>query len=173
MFELGDIGGPEGVGHWITLCLRHRRAAAPIVNHRLFDGQTQESRLLATCAAMEYWVSSQARAHPWAEGIKGFAVPVALADRVSDAFEDWVGDRDQWADRVWDCNNRLKHDPAAEFSVEDMGYLELSARWLLTAVLLDSCASSTDPSQRIFGRSLWSLGEGMRSHFGWNFPGSR
>jgi hypothetical protein len=161
-FGLEHIGGIEGVGRWVELCQTHRRAVAPLVSHRLFDNQTPESRLLATCAAMEYWVAAHRRTQEWAKKRPEEQITHAIAATLDPSFGPWVGGGSDWASRAWARYQELKHDPAAVLDAYEVHYLELAGRWALTALLLDHCADGPTPSRHLFSRSLWQVGAGIR-----------
>ncbi|WP_183093312.1 ApeA N-terminal domain 1-containing protein [Nocardioides stalactiti] len=157
IFTLADINDLEGLAAWVTICLTRPRAVTPIVRHRLFQNQTPESRLLSTAAAFEYWTASNAR-NPkarWARKVREHRVPSAISASVSDNWSNWIGDASRWAELFYGTYIQLKHTAqAADLDVVDA--LEYSGRWLLTASILDQCAGSSAPSERIFS------GNGLR-----------
>lgn len=156
VFGLEHLGGIEGVAGWVRLCLQHRRVVQPLVRHRLFEAQSPESRLLATCAAAEYWVSHHSKLRSdWARGRKNYDIFPALVTRVHSNFREWISRPSEWSDLVWRRYSQLKHDPSWEVDPNEVAALELSARWLLTAVLLNSCAESLEPGRQIFDNRLW------------------
>lgn len=156
IFTLADINDLSGLAAWVKVCLTHPRAVLPIVRHHLFQNQTPESRLLSTAAALEYWTASNARNlnARWAKKVPKSQVPKAIGGSVSDTWSDWIGDAGRWADLFYGTYNQLKHTAhLADLVVVDA--LEYSGRWLLTASILDQCAGSSAPSERIFsGRGL-------------------
>jgi hypothetical protein len=158
---LAEISDVHGVANWVGLTLRHRRAVEPIVRHALFQNQTPESRLLATAAAIEYWVSCNARNAEWARK-DGRPLPNALARRVGGKWNDWIGRPTPWADRFWDAYLDLKHYRRVERAPAEVHALEVSGRWLLTAALLNDCAGANTPSEMLFGQSLWQIGKSVR-----------
>jgi hypothetical protein len=162
VFTLNDINGLQGAAAWIETCLTKRRAVMPLIQHRLITSQTPEARLLSTAAAMEYWVSSHARSHDWANGVAKFDVPHAIAGTISEDWAEWIGEPKRWADLFSTTHNQLKHEPVdVDPSVADA--LEFSGRWLLTAAILDQCAGTAAPSQRIFSRGLtYSTADSVR-----------
>lgn len=161
-FGLDVLGGVEGVAAWVRLVLTNRRAVVPLVRHAIFGNQTPESRLLSLASAMESWVAGHRRTHTWAQKVKGENLPTALIRKVDPTWSTWVGDSDKWVHLFWDAYTHLKHEPDDDLDPHLVHLLELSGRWLLTADLLDTCAGSREPSQHLFGKSLWALGRDLR-----------
>lgn len=151
VFTLADIADLDGLAAWVTICLTKPRAVTPIVRHRLFQNQTPEARLLYTAAALEYWTASNARNANavWARKVQDFDVPAAVGKSVGGAWEAWIGDPERWAKQFYGTYVQLKHT-ADLTDPEVVDALEYSARWLLTASILDQCSGSTAPSDRIF-----------------------
>lgn len=151
IFTLADIDDLDGLAAWVTICLTKPRAVTPIIKHRLIQNQTPEARLLYTASALEYWKACNAR-NPdaaWAKKVREFEVPKAIGDSVGKEWEAWIGDPARWAKQFYGTYVQLKHtaDPT---DPEVVDALEYSGRWLLTASILDHCAGSSGPSDRIF-----------------------
>lgn len=151
IFTLADIDDLDGLAAWVTICLTKPRAVTPIIKHRLVQNQTPEARLLYTASALEYWKACNAR-NPdatWAKKVREFEVPEAIGHSVGKKWEAWIGDPDRWAKQFYGTYVQLKHtaDPT---DPEVIDALEYSGRWLLTASILDQCARSSGPSDRIF-----------------------
>ena len=159
---LEAVGGLDGVANWIRLVLRHRRAVVPLVRHALYTNQTPESRLLSTATAMESWVAANRRTAAWAQKVKDENLPYALVRKVDRSWDEWVGDPDKWVKEFWHAYTCLKHRPDVDPDPHQVHMLEVSGRWLLTAVLLDECAGSLGPSAHLFGKSLSMIGSGVR-----------
>ncbi|GAA3825958.1 hypothetical protein [Nocardioides panacisoli] len=157
IFTLADINDLDGLAAWVIICLTKPRAVTPIIKHRLFQNQTPESRMLSTAAALEYWKASNARnaAASWAKKVSEYEVPAAVGRSVSIAWNTWIGDADHWAQLFYGTYVQLKHR-TDEPDVGVVEALEYSGRWLLTASILDQCADSSAPSDRIFS------GHGLR-----------
>lgn len=151
IFTLADIGDLDGLAAWVTICLTKRRAVTPIIKHWLIQNQTPEARLLYTASALEYWTACNARNGDaaWAKKVREFEVPKAVGDSVGKGWEAWIGDPHRWATQFYGTYVRLKHT-ADLADPEVVDALEYSGRWLLTASILDQCAGSSAPSDRIF-----------------------
>ena len=151
IFTLADIGDLSGLAAWVTMCLTKPRAVTPIVRHRLVENQTPEARLLYTAAALEFWKASNARnpTAAWAKKVREFEVPEAVGRSVGQAWEEWIGDPHRWAKQFYGTYVQLKHT-ADVIDPDVVNALEYSGRWLLTASILDQCAGSATPSNRIF-----------------------
>ncbi|MCP3420314.1 hypothetical protein [Nocardioides pinisoli] len=167
--KLDKFGGVEAVASWVRLVVQHRRAVEPVVRHALFSNQTPEARILSTAAAMEYWVGSNARTREWAKKRAGEDLPGALARNVDPSWLTWVGDSAQWVKEFWKAYLDLKHFRNAPADPATIHALEMSGRWLLTAVLLDHCSGSSAPSQHLFTRGLDTLGRHVREEL-WGTP---
>ena len=151
IFTLADINELSGLAAWVKVCLTRPRAVTPIVRHRLFQNQTAEARLLSTAAACEYWTASNARnptAH-WARKVRENQVPSAIGTSIGDKWPDWIGNAERWAKLFYGTYIQLKHT-AQDADLDVVDALEYSARWLLTASILDQCSGSSAPSDRIF-----------------------
>jgi hypothetical protein len=159
---LPEIGGVDGLAAWVSIVLRHRRAVEPLVRHVLQPNQTPESRMLSTAAAMEYWVACHRRTDPWAAKVAGEHLPAAITRRVDRSWDSWVGDPERWLNLFWSTYTSLKHEPELEIDAQAVHALEVSARWLLSAALLDQCAGSQAPSRHLFGKTLWETGAHVR-----------
>lgn len=162
-----QVGGVDGVAAWIRLVLEHRRAAEPIVRHALFRNQTPEARMLSTAAAIEYWVAVHRRADAnWAVKGNSDPFPWGLVNLVHPSWRTWVGHADQWVDTFWQIYNDLKHAPNQHWDGSLVDAFEVSGRWLLTAALLDTCAGTSNPSERLFTRRLGREGNHLRELMG-------
>lgn len=151
IFTLADIGDLDGLAAWVTICLTKPRAVTPIIRHRLIQNQTPEARLLYTAAALEFWTASNARDADaeWAKKVPERLVPEAVGRSVGSAWDDWIGDPARWAKQFYGMYVQLKHT-ASPADPEIVDALEYSGRWLLAASVLNHCAASTSPSDRIF-----------------------
>lgn len=169
---LANVGGMDGVAAWVRLVLEHRRAVEPVVRHVLFPNQTPESRILATAAAMEYWVASnKKRKAEWAKKLPDEKLPGALARFVDPAWSAWIGDSEQWVESFWSAYLDLKHFRDRPPDPRVVNALEISGRWLLTAALLDHCAGSPTASRHLFTKGLRYLGGDVREEL-WGSPAS-
>lgn len=145
--DLPLIGGVAGLSRWIRLSDQHPRVMAPIVN-RWRRGRVSPALQLVECAvAIEYWVAYHRRRAKWANESNNY--PLMAAKQAASEFGDFVGDREVWAERLWDNYGALKHRPHANIDASEVAVLGESCYFLLLGLLLDRIADSKRPSRTL------------------------
>ena len=77
-----------------------------------------------------------------------------LVTPVHPNFWEWISRPSEWSDLVWHRYSQLKHDHPEKWTPTRYRFGAVG-RWLLTAVLLHSCAESLEPGRQIFDNRLW------------------
>ncbi|MGI5284651.1 HEPN domain-containing protein [Nonomuraea polychroma] len=161
LFDLADLGGVPGLARWIRLCDGHPRAVGPVVNPYRFGPATAEVALKDVASGIEYWVKSN-RPAAWANG----KYMQALAGRVGNSFNAWVGNTEDWCRDFWNTYNMLKHEITYRVDPERVSDLVHSGRFLLAAALLNRVAGTKGPSRQIFrSHRTHSLGLRLRKRY--------
>ncbi|HQZ35830.1 MAG TPA: hypothetical protein PK020_15500 [Ilumatobacteraceae bacterium] len=160
ILNLADIGGVAGLARWVRLCRKHPRATEVALSPYRSGYSRAEVEILSLGSSFEYWVASH-RDRQWAakpnrgKGKGGTPdIALAMAGRAGDPFRKWVGQSDQWCRQFWSAYNGLKHDPRFAVDPYELSDLVMSARYLLTAVLLDRTANNRVPSSTMFASHL-------------------
>ena len=163
--DLPTLGGAHALSRWLRLSDQHPRAMAPIVNRWRRGPGSPDLRLVECAVAIEYWVACHRRRTKWAKESKHW--PLMAAKQAAQEFDDFVGDRTVWADRLWKAYGTLKHDPNADLDMGELHVLAESAYVLLLGLVLDRVAGSKQPSRAMAKHHRFHrLGEAIREELG-------
>lgn len=150
LLSLAEVGGPRALARWVRLCATHPDVTGAIADVYREGPEGPQTALLRIGVAIEKWVARHCRSTAWASKKAHPTAERALASRGGAPFGKWVGNADVWATQFHDAYNALKHHTGQQLDDERLYRLASSARWLLTAALLDRIAASRGPSRRLF-----------------------
>ncbi len=148
--SLADLGGAAGIARWSNLRRQHPVVVDTVTAPYRSGPDTVETAIIRMGAAIELWVAFHSgKKVAWAKAGKGYAE--ALARRVGDPFEKWVGSSEKWAAEFRRYYNGSKHHTPMAKDPATLRALAVTGRWLLVCALLDRVAGTKVPSRTILG----------------------
>jgi len=162
LFYLDDIGDLAGISRWLTLHDEHPRLVRPVAAPFRIGRSYAETLLIDIGTAIDYWRGAKKGQAPWA-GEK--FQPLAVANSLGKSFEDWVGDREKWANHFWYHYNGLKHFiPNYNFDANAVHRLALSGMTSVTCVALLEASGGQDTAitRALTGHRWASRGGALR-----------
>lgn len=163
LFYLSDIDGLEGVSRWLRLHEDHPRLIRPIAAPYQIGRNYAETLLIDLGTAIDYWRGANKGLALWAA--EKFQ-PLAVANSLGGSFEEWIGEREKWANHFWYHYNGLKHFiPGYKFDPTAVHWLALSGTTAVTCVALleASAGQETAVVRALEGHKWMSRGQGVRN----------